>query len=242
MVGFPSDKSPAPGGQREPSEPQRPQSGGLTGRLDAPRLGEIYTRTAAFYDGLVAELQAKAKLEALAALARRPGERCLEAGVGTGWAFERLVAASGAEGAFGIDLAAGMLEVARGRLGARAAGRLLLGDARRLPFAAATFDCLLSTYTLEVMLEADIEAAVADFLRVLRPGGRAVIVNLTEGEGGDAAMIEDWERRYLRDPEAFGGARPLRLQALLRAKGFEAVERRYVGGPWPSEVLACRRP
>lgn len=208
----------------------------LSNPLAIERLAEIYSRTAAFYDGLVAGHQARAKLTALEMLARQPGERLLEVGVGTGWAFSRIVARSGRDGAYGLEVSHGMLDVARQLEGAGGWG-LLLGDGRRLPFADARFDCLLNTYTFEVLPTADIAPMLDECRRVLRPGGRLVVVNLTEGEGQDAAMTDDWKRRYGDDPEFFGGARPLQLQPMLEQHGFVRVTRRYIGQEWPSEVL-----
>lgn len=138
-----------------------------------------------------------------------------------------------------------MIEVARERLRAEGAGQpdLSLGDLRSLPFADQTFDCLLCTYTLEVMPQAAINQALTEMGRVLRPGGRLVVADLTEGEGEDAAMIDDWKQRYARDPEFFGGARALRLLPLLDAGGFEPAERRYSGhgAGWPSEVVRAAK-
>ena len=220
----------------------------LPSPIDVPRLGEIYSRTAAFYDGLVAEHQARAKLAALALLARRPGERFLEVGLGTAWAFARVVAQSGPAAACGVDVSEGMLMVAKQRLADALKNSLTpllcpfaLADARALPFRDGAFDCLLNTYTFEVLPTQDIAPFLDECRRVLRPGGRLVVVNLTEGEGDDAEMIEDWKRRFSADPEFFGGARPLQLQPMLEAHGFERVTRRYVGPEWPSEVLLAFR-
>jgi ubiquinone/menaquinone biosynthesis C-methylase UbiE len=212
----------------------------LANPLTVARLGEIYTRTAAFYDGIVAEAQARAKLVAIEQLAREPGERFLEVGVGTGWAFQRIAKATGAANAWGVDVADGMLAVARERLPSQCG--LLLADARRMPFPDAAFDCLLCTYTFEVLGVTDIEAAANECLRVLRRGGRMVVVNLTEGEGSDAAMTDEWKAGYANDPEFFGGARPLLLQPMLEARGFGRLTRRYVGPEWPSEVLLGFKP
>jgi hypothetical protein len=103
-------------------------------------------------------------------------------------------------------------------------------------------DCLLITYTFEVLPLPDIAPVLDECLRVLRHGGRIAVVNLTEGEGAGAAMTDDWKRRYQDDPEYFGGARPLQLQAMLEARGFVGVSRTYVGPSWPSEVLLAQRP
>jgi ubiquinone/menaquinone biosynthesis C-methylase UbiE len=218
----------------------------LDNDLDVATLGAIYSGTAAFYDTVVAAKQAAAKLAAIEVLARQPGERFLEVGVGTGWAFDRILSASGREAAVGLDVALGMLEVARDVLAdAGDAAALVLGDGRALPLPDSSIDCILNTYTFEVMALPDITATLEETLRVLRPGGRVVVVNLTDATDGsaeDEAMIADWKARYGADPEFFGGARPLQLTEMIQAHGFAPVIRRYVGGDWPSEVLLAFRP
>jgi ubiquinone/menaquinone biosynthesis C-methylase UbiE len=215
--------------------------------LEVARLGEIYSRTAAFYDEIVAARQAPAKLRAIDLLARQPGEVFVEVGAGTAWAFARIAAASGPERALALDVASGMLDVARDALDQHGltAASLLQGDGRHLPFPDASVDCLLNSYTFEVLAEPDIRLVLADTMRVLRPGGRAVIVNLTDATDGgadDEAMTADWKARYEADPEFFGGARPLQLESMLRAHGFDPVKRYYVGPDWPSEVLLAIKP
>jgi ubiquinone/menaquinone biosynthesis C-methylase UbiE len=213
--------------------------------VGAARLQQIYDRTAAFYDHVAAEHQASAKLLAIELLARRPGERFLEVGVGTAWAFSRIVAATGAEQALGLDFSPGMLEVARHRLRTQGieAG-LVLGDARDLPVASGSIDCLLSTYTLEVLPESEIAAVLRECYRVLAPAGLIAIVNLTEGEDAtDAAITDAWKRGYEADPEYYSGSRPLLLAPVLESLGFRGVSRTYSGNGagWPSEVLLARR-
>jgi ubiquinone/menaquinone biosynthesis C-methylase UbiE len=230
---------------RETKEAAAPAPAPLDSPIDVARLAAIYTNTAAFYDGLVAQHQAPAKLAALELLTRQPRERFLEVGAGTGWAFSRLVASTGIENAFALDPAEGMLTVARERLQIEASingGPFLLADARAVPFPDSTFDCLLSTYTFEVLPTPDIRRGLAEAQRVLRPGGRLVCVNLTEGSAEDAAITDDWKRRFQSDPEFFGGARPLLLAPTLEGSGWAQVTRSYVGGSWPSEVIRACRP
>jgi phosphatidylethanolamine/phosphatidyl-N-methylethanolamine N-methyltransferase len=228
----------------DPAAAARAQSP-LDNPIDVARLSRIYSNTAAFYDGLVAQHQAPAKLAALDLLARQPRERCLEVGVGTGWAFSRLVAATGTEDAVALDVAEGMVTVARERLHREFSldgGAFLLADLRAMPFSDGTFDCLLATYTFEVLPNPDIAGALYETGRVLRPGGRLVAVNLTEGTAADAAITDDWKDRFASDPEFFGGARPLQLATAFERSGWLRVTRSYIGGSWPSEVLRAFRP
>ena len=212
--------------------------------LDARRLQEIYSRTAAFYDQVVAEHQAAAKLVAIDLLDRQPSERFLEIAIGTAWAFSRVLQQSGAANAYGVEIAPGMLDVARQRLQGKYETRpaLLLSDSAFLPFREASFDCILCTYTLECMPESLIQETLGEMRRVLACNGRLVIADLTDGEAEDAAMTEEWKAGYSRDPEFFGGARPLRLAPLLRHGGFEITERRYSGHGcgWPSEIILAQ--
>jgi ubiquinone/menaquinone biosynthesis C-methylase UbiE len=76
----------------------------------------------------------------------------------------------------GLDLSEGMLAIARAR--ARELGRpvtLCRGSAHDLPFAEASFDTVVCTFGLCAI--PDPVAAVGEMVRVLRPGGRLVLVD-----------------------------------------------------------------
>jgi demethylmenaquinone methyltransferase / 2-methoxy-6-polyprenyl-1,4-benzoquinol methylase len=103
-----------------------------------------------------------------AALGLRPGERVLDVGAGTGVSTVEL-ARSGAY-AVGSDISLGMLRAGRR---ARPDVPLLAGDALALPFADATFDAVTISFALRNV--ADPGAALREFARVTRPGGRLVV-------------------------------------------------------------------
>ncbi|MGH3432590.1 MAG: methyltransferase domain-containing protein [Thermocrispum sp.] len=76
----------------------------------------------------------------------------------------------------GIDLSELMLAIARDRAGEL--GRevdLRLGNAHELPFDDAAFDTVVCTFGLCAI--PDLDAAVAEMIRVLRPGGRLILVD-----------------------------------------------------------------
>ncbi|WP_410671485.1 class I SAM-dependent methyltransferase [Amycolatopsis sp. cmx-4-68] len=76
----------------------------------------------------------------------------------------------------GLDLSAAMLDLARAR--ARRLGRAITlrqGSAHELPFAEASFDTVVCTFGLCAI--PDPAAAVAEMTRVLRPGGRLILVD-----------------------------------------------------------------
>lgn len=75
----------------------------------------------------------------------------------------------------GVDVSAGMIEIARCRARESAAAvRLHVADAQQLPFADAVFDTVVATLALCSI--PDDERAVAEAARVLRPGGKLVLL------------------------------------------------------------------
>jgi SAM-dependent methyltransferase len=104
-----------------------------------------------------------------AALAPQPGEQWLDVATGTGAVAIR-AARVGAE-VTGVDIAPRMLATAR-RFAAEAGLRIRfdLGDAERLPYAAAAFDVVSSAQG--VIFALDPRAAARELARVCAPGGR----------------------------------------------------------------------
>jgi len=123
------------------------------------------------YERTAAELEPAARhVVDLASVAR--GERLLDVACGTGNAA-LLAAAVGAE-VTGLDAAPRLVDVARAR--AAAAGTpatFVVGDALDLPFHDGAFDVVLSVFG--VIFAPDADRALAEIVRVLRPGGRALV-------------------------------------------------------------------
>ena len=103
--------------------------------------------------------------EAIARLRISPGERVLDLGCGPGDGAATIAGHGGV--AIGLDYSAGMLETARTE--PSLSGRLLRGDAGRLPFADASFDKIVCTNSFHHYPQH--LAALREMRRVLRPGG-----------------------------------------------------------------------
>ena len=121
--------------------------------------------------------QARAEVERLLGRPLRPDDIVLDPGCGTGWqaAGLRRAAGTGARPAgyavIGVDLSAGMLGLAR----AAGAWPLLQADATRLPLAAGSVHVVVSRGVLHHL--PDVPAALAEWRRVLRPGGAVVVAS-----------------------------------------------------------------
>lgn len=115
---------------------------------------------------------------AVAAFAREEGRQVhdvLDVGTGTGLVLRALRERDPSLRVSGIDLSSGMLEVARAALPDAV---LVQGDATSLPFADAGFDVVTAATCLHLF--PDPRAALAEWVRVLRPGGRAVTATFAD--------------------------------------------------------------
>lgn len=102
----------------------------------------------------------------------RPGEQGLDACAGTGDLSIALQRA-GAE-VVGTDFCAPMLVIAAGKTSGAAAPRYLAADTLQLPFPDASFD--FATVAFGIRNVADPVAGLAELARVVRPGGRVVVL------------------------------------------------------------------
>lgn len=160
--------------------------------MPAEAVHRAYRRWAPFYDlsfGVIAGPARRAAVDAInAATHGRPGAAVLEVGVGTGLAlvdYDRGLKVTG------IDLSTDMLARAR----ARAAyaqyphvAELLPMDAARMAFGDGAFDAAAAMFVMTVVPEP--EAVLAEMARVVRPGGRVVIVNHFSQDEGVRGRIE----------------------------------------------------
>jgi demethylmenaquinone methyltransferase/2-methoxy-6-polyprenyl-1,4-benzoquinol methylase len=101
-----------------------------------------------------------------AALDLRPTDRCLDLAAGTATSAAAL--ARGGATVVGCDFSLGMLREGRGK-----GVDLVAGDALRLPFADGVFDAVTISFGLRNVQ--DTQQALAEMLRVTRPGGRLVV-------------------------------------------------------------------
>jgi len=134
---------------------------------------------------------------ALELVAARAGERVLEIGFGPGVDVARLSRLVGPTGRVaGVDVSKEMLRHARSRnraLVARGSVDLRLAAATELPFADASFDAVCATNSAQFWR--DLDAGFGEVRRVLRAGGRAVVVVQPMWKGATPDDARDWSSR-----------------------------------------------
>lgn len=131
-----------------------------------------------WFNGLIDTLQFRAFRRALLMANIPPGARVLDVGCGTG-RWVRRYQEFGFR-ATGVDANVSMLRFAR-RLETTAP--LIVGEAYRLPFSNAGFD-LVSDITVVQHIPTSLQRqALSEMVRILRPGGRLILMELIRGEG-----------------------------------------------------------
>jgi ubiquinone/menaquinone biosynthesis C-methylase UbiE len=155
----------------------------------------------------------------------------LDVGCGTG--FLSLELAQRGHRVTGVDFAPSMLALAERKAAERGlAVHFEPADAEQLPYAPASFDLVISRHVLWTLPHP--EAAIDEWLRVLRPGGRLVIVDgaVLDGSDGLAGAQPGCQENARTSAEyaavgdrlPFLGGRPREeIEALLRVRGLTGV-------------------
>ncbi|NIM52356.1 MAG: methyltransferase domain-containing protein [Gemmatimonadales bacterium] len=197
----------------------------------------LYRKLAPKYDTWAGLTEAKARRRCLELADIRNGENVLEVAVGTGILFAEILRANPEGKNEGIDLTEEMLALARRRVEQLGVGsyRLAVGDACALEYPDSEFDVLINNYMFDLLPEDDFPAILAEFKRVLRPGGRLILVSMTKAEHWYSGV---WEMLYRINPALMGGCRGVLLLPHLQAAGFRDTRREYVSQlTFASEVV-----
>jgi arsenite methyltransferase len=167
------------------------------------------------------------RAQVLALLAPQPGERVLDIGSGPGFLVVSIADAVGPTGTVhGLDSSPAMNTPARARSASRPWIHIDDGDAVNLPYPDASFDAAVSTQVYEYV--PDVPKALAELRRVLRPGGRALVLDTdwdslvwhTADRHLHERIVAAWQE-HLVHPHL-----PGTLAGMLRRAGFAVPEQR----------------
>lgn len=155
--------------------------------VNANTVTKAYARWAPVYDFVFGAVFDPARRTAIVA-AERTGGRILEVGVGTGISLPYY---AGTSRIVGIDLSEPMLRKARARVDELELPNvegLLVMDAQRMAFPDNAFDVIVAQ--LVVTTVPDPEAALDEFMRVLKPGGEIVLISRVGADKGLRRIVE----------------------------------------------------
>ena len=159
-----------------------------------------------------------------AALDAQPGDRILDVGCGPGFFELELAAEVGDRGSVtGVDVSPASIAVAQAKAEGHGNVSFHEAEATGLPAGDGEFDRAFSVQVLEYV--PDVDAALRELRRVLKPGGRAVVWDVdwatvsirTEDEARMERVLAGWDA-HLTHPSL-----PRTLTARLGAAGFEDV-------------------
>jgi ubiquinone/menaquinone biosynthesis C-methylase UbiE len=210
--------------------------------IDAPGLPEYARRLDLLHQSLAREFR-----ELVGSVPLRGDETVVDAGCGDGFFTELVAEKLPAGQTIALDADPAFLRAAGQRLHAAMAGgrcRLLEGDVLRMPMDDRSVDVVWSFHSMQSY--DDIPAVLAEFHRVLRPGGRLIIL---ESDALHSIMLPwpprlELEVRYAERQtlgtadDRLGAYFPRYASRLLREAGFEppSIEHRLIHRPGPLET------
>ena len=213
----------------------------LEARVSQNEIAKVYDALAKFYDIWGNLTESRARKRALELAEIKNGLNILEVAVGTGLAFHEIVKRNPAGANLGIDISAGMLKKAKKRL------RRLSGANYELKKASAfnlegedeKFDVLMNNYMFDLIPFDQMDAVLAEFKRVLKKGGKLILVNMTSGEKFGSGV---YDLIYRVSPRLMGGCRGITLSEKLKEHGFHVKLREYHQQClFPSEVILAQK-
>jgi arsenite methyltransferase len=187
---------------------------------------EMSRRVEAIYKTEDAARRRRAVLEALDPSS---GERVIDLGTGPGFLALEVAGRVGPTGdVLGIDMSGAILQLARARCADMPQVRFETADVTKLPVADASFDVAASVQVFEYV--GDVQAALVEMYRVLRPGGRGAIVTTDWRTLGWNSSDEDRMQRVMAAFAEHCAHQdlPRWLDPRLRSVGFEVAHRQVL--------------
>jgi ubiquinone/menaquinone biosynthesis C-methylase UbiE len=224
----------------------------ITKTTNAPILGvfqtkdqtrAFYNKISSVYDVLSERSEAPMRKAGLQLLNASAGESVLEIGFGTGHTLVSLAKAVGPKGkVFGLDLSDKMVKLAKANLTKAKLlerARLRRGDAAQLPYGDDVMDAVFMSFALELFDTPEIPKVLSECKRVLRTGGRIVVVGMSrEAKHDPLISIYEWTHKHFPN---FVDCRPIYVRESLESAGFN-IQKALLKHMWvPVEIVRCAK-
>ncbi len=200
----------------------------------------FYNKIARVYDLLAEHSEAPVRKAGIEMLHVRQGQHILEIGFGTGHSLIELARSAGPSGkVFGIDLSDKMVEIAQKLVEKENLEKrieLSCGDALHLSYEQESLDGIFMSFTLELFDTPEIPLVLSECRRVLKPGGRIVIVGMSR-VSPDGLMTEMFEWTHQHFPN-YLDCRPILVREALENAGFEICDTKIMK-MWVNVEIVC---
>ena len=226
-------------------KPLFPRHSSNTNILDAKipqhKISSLYDGMAWYYDVWAHFTEKKAQDKAIKLSKIEDGLTILDVAVGTGKLFNRILKRNPNGINIGIDISKGMLTKAKSKLSKQPNQNysLEIGSAFDIKMDNNTVDILFNNYMFDLIPFDQMGSIIDEFFRVLKPGGKLVLVNMTKAERLGAGL---YERIYRIYPLLMGGCRGVQQNNLLTEYRFKVINREYIQQMFfPSEVILATK-
>ena len=199
----------------------------------------FYNKISHVYDLLSERSEAPMRKAGLDLLKPNAGESILEIGFGTGHTLVSLAKAVGPKGrVLGLDLSDKMTKIAKENLaqaGLLERARIRCGDAAQLPYPTGSVDGVFMSFTLELFDTPEIPKVLDECKRVLRRGGRIVVVGMSK-DGPKDPLVNVFEWTHKHFPK-FLDCRPIYVRRAMEEAGL-SVRKALTRHMWiPVEII-----
>lgn len=210
------------------------------------KIKKYYSWRASNYDA-GAGFEAEHHAEALRLADVQEGQYVLDVACGTGRGTVGLAQAVGTRGKVdALDLSEAMLNQARAKIekfGLSDRVHFKQGNARELPYADETFDLVYNGYMFDLIPLAVFSPILKEMARVLKPGGKLVLVNMSKPDERKTFYETIYEKGWAVMP-----CRPVLMSPFLEPIGFTDIQRLYrptrgsiVALLWGQEIVLARK-
>ncbi len=214
--------------------------------IDEEKIKKYYSWRASNYDaGSTFEIEHH--IEALKLANIQEGQHVLEVACGTGRATIGLAQAVGNNGLVeAMDISEAMLEKTREKIRKAGLGSRVTikqGNAKELPYPDESFDLVYNGYMFDLIPLDGFLPILQEMKRVLKPGGKIVLVNMSKPDGRKTFFETIYEKGWAVMP-----CRPVLMSSYLEEAGFVQISRYYrptrksiVALLWGQEIVLAHK-